>query len=97
MRVSEAFALLGIDADASDDAIRAAYRELVKQHPPDSDAEGFTRVREAFELASDPRQRAIDRVLGPAPFVDLDELRLELRRLPRRPLGPDAWLEVLKP
>jgi curved DNA-binding protein CbpA len=97
MRVADALAVLGLGPDATDEAVRAAYRELVKQHPPDLDPDGFARLRRAFELAGNPRQRASERVLGPAPLADLDELTEELRRLRRRPLGPDGWLEVLRP
>jgi len=97
MRVADALAVLGLGPDADDDAVRAAYRELVKRHPPDLDPEGFARVRRAFELAGNPRQRAIEHVLGPLPLADLDELTEELRRLRRRPLGADGWLEVIRP
>ena len=96
MNIAEALAELGLDADADDAAIRTQYRELVKQHPPDRDAERFQTIRTAYELLSDPRARAEERVLGPAPYEDLDDLLRDLRRQPRQPLGITGWLEILR-
>lgn len=56
------FELLGIKPDASDVAIKRAYRSLAKKyHPdagPDADAERFRRVANAYEVLRDPARRA---------------------------------------
>lgn len=38
---------------ATEKDVKAAYARLLKQHRPDSDPEGFRRVREAYEVALD--------------------------------------------
>lgn len=53
MTASEAFETLGLSPDADARAIKRAYHKLLKRHKPDSDPEGFRRVRDAFEVASD--------------------------------------------
>ncbi|WP_435070177.1 J domain-containing protein [Haloplanus sp. C73] len=48
----DAYDVLGLDADASDEAIRRAYRERVKEVHPDTDGgdeEAFKRVNRAYE------------------------------------------------
>lgn len=52
--VEDAFELLGVPADASDDEVKSAYRELVKESHPDhgGDRETFERVREAYATAT---------------------------------------------
>ena len=52
------YARLGVARDAAPDAVRAAYRDAVRRHPPERDAEAFKRVREAFETLDDADARA---------------------------------------
>lgn len=56
-RPESAFAALGLAADASEEAVREAYRERVKDVHPDhgGDVEAFRRLREAYTVA---RERA---------------------------------------
>lgn len=69
------YALLGVDPDASEDAILRAYREKAAEHHPDvsddSDAgETFQRLKRAREVLTDAgRRRRYDR-LGHDRFVD---------------------------
>jgi len=51
--VADAFDTLGVPRGASDDELRAAYRERVKEAHPDhgGDQESFERVREAYAAA----------------------------------------------
>ncbi len=95
MRLGEAFQVLGLGPDASPDEVRARYRERVKACPPERDPEGFARLREAMERATDLQARAVERVMGPPAYRNLAECRDDLRGRPRRPLGPTAWLELL--
>lgn len=43
--------ILNLDPDtATEKEVKTAYARLIKQHRPDSDPEGFQRVREAYEI-----------------------------------------------
>jgi curved DNA-binding protein CbpA len=66
------YAVLGIPRSADDEAIRRAYRILVRRYHPDlgigSSAEKFRQVREAYETLIDPAsRRSYDLSLQPAP------------------------------
>jgi curved DNA-binding protein CbpA len=62
---------LGVEADESDPAhVKRAYRDALRRHPPDRDAEGFRRVRAAYETLSDPRQALERALLSESPLVD---------------------------
>ena len=56
--------ILGVKKDASDDAIRRAYRKLARRHHPDvnpGDAaaeEAFKKMAAAYDVLSDPKKRA---------------------------------------
>ncbi|WP_436911819.1 J domain-containing protein [Halosimplex marinum] len=54
--VAEAYDTLGLDRGADEDAVKAAYREKVKEvHPdsPDGDEEAFKEVQSAYERLTD--------------------------------------------
>ena len=57
----DAYAVLGIDRGASDDAVRVAYRRMAKKHHPDKGGseEEFLRVQEAYQVLSDPDRRSV--------------------------------------
>jgi curved DNA-binding protein CbpA len=88
------WAVLGLTADASTAEVRARYVELVKLHPPDRDPDAFERIRDAYRAASDPLARARERLFGPSPVADLDELDRCIADLGRKPAGAAAWLSV---
>jgi hypothetical protein len=47
--VNDPYRVLGVQPGASPEAIRSAYFELVRAHPPERDAEAFKIVRAAYE------------------------------------------------
>lgn len=59
---SNYYAILHISADASQAEIKQAYRQLVRLHHPDLNAqaqdEAIKRLNEAYEVLSNPRKRA---------------------------------------
>lgn len=54
------YEVLGVEADAKQDGIKAAYRRLSRQVHPDQGGSGalFRKVTEAYETLSDPARRA---------------------------------------
>lgn len=51
--MSDPYELLGVAADADDDAIRRRYLELVREFPPERNPEKFAAVRAAYEALKD--------------------------------------------
>ncbi|WP_120565167.1 hypothetical protein [Corallococcus sp. AB011P] len=49
MDFDEALRELGVDADPGDETVRRAYLRKLKTRKPESDPEGFARLREAYE------------------------------------------------
>jgi len=48
---------LGVSTDASQDEIKNAFFELVREHPPEQDPDAYQRLREAYDVLSDPVSR----------------------------------------
>jgi len=89
------FSVLDVDETAGDDAVRAAYLEAVRRHPPDRDPEGFQRIRSAYDAIRDAERRLAHRLFGPPPLDRLEDL-LALLSTERHYVGPDIWLDVLR-
>jgi len=51
------YEILGVVNDASDNEIKRAYLQLVKNNPPDRDQENFQRIHEAYTLIKDHKSR----------------------------------------
>ena len=47
------FAILGLESEANERDIKRAYARLLKEHRPDQDPEGFQRIRQAYEAATE--------------------------------------------
>ena len=56
--VANAHTVLGVALDATPDEVRRAYLGLVRQYPPDRDAEKFREIHTAYQLLSDPLVQA---------------------------------------
>lgn len=92
--IDDPWDILGVSAAATDEEIRAAYLARVKEYPPDRAAE-FERIRDAYAILRDPRRRARYQLV--AGSGDLDFTLLTRGRLfPRRFVGPQFWMEVVK-
>jgi hypothetical protein len=92
----EARQALGVSAEATDAELRAAYVEQVRLHPPDRDAEGFERIRDAYARLRDPRVRAQRVLASPLPNGPMTELLEGVGKTPRRFVGPGPWFDVLR-
>ena len=54
---NDPFAVLGVDENAGDEAIKQSYLALVRAHPPDREPERFQEFRRAFEAIRGERER----------------------------------------
>ena len=55
--ILDPYAVLDLEPDAGDEAIRARYLELVRKYPPERAPDRFRAVREAYELVRDEDRR----------------------------------------
>ena len=51
------FDILGVAEDATDEAIKKAYLQKVRQYPPERAPEQFQKIRAAFEVIQTQQQR----------------------------------------
>lgn len=66
--MEDLYRILGVNAQASQDDIKKAYRKLASRHHPDhgGDTQKFQQIHAAYQILSDPRQR--QQYDNPAPF-----------------------------
>lgn len=57
--MEDPYDILEVPRGADDGQIRQAYLRAVRRHPPEGDPTAFSRVRRAYEVLSDPSQRAV--------------------------------------
>lgn len=89
------YEVLGVPADASDEALRQAYLKKLRQHPPDRAPEEFERIRDAYDMARRPGLRAQTMLTAEDPTTPLDSL-LDGVEGQRAFVGPNPWLAVMK-
>jgi len=65
--IDDPFEILSVTQDASEEAIRARYLELVKEFPPERDPEKFRQIQAAFAAAKDPLKIASRLLQSPNP------------------------------
>ena len=85
--MTDPYDVLGLPADAEDEAIRRRYLELVRQFPPEQAPERFAIVRGAYERLRDRDTRLKHRLFEAGRRATLDGLIEEIAcRTPRRRL-----------
>jgi curved DNA-binding protein CbpA len=87
--------ILGVTSSASLEDIRAAYLSKVREYPPERCPEEFERIRDAYEVLRDPRNRAKAMLIARDFERPLESLADE-DRSQRSFAGPRPWREVLK-
>ncbi len=58
LQASDPYAVLGLDKTAGQAEIKRAYFALIRQHPPESEAENFKLIRAAYEKLKTTARRA---------------------------------------
>ena len=86
--------IIGVTPDATPEEIRAAYLNKIKEFPPERCPEEFERVRDAYEILSDPRRRTRVMLLSANPEAPLVTL-LDNQKQDRQFVGPDIWLAAM--
>ena len=88
--------ILGVDPEAPEAEVRAAYLRAVRLYPPERHPAEFEAVRDAYEALKDPRSRARARLTRDDPAAPLAPRYTDAGST--RPfLGPGPWLEALRP
>jgi curved DNA-binding protein CbpA len=96
--MTDPYSVLGVEADADDDAIRRRYLELVREFPPERHPERFAAVRGAYEKLKDLDARVRHRLFEQGKRDGIDELIEELAcRTPRRRYSLSALLAMQRP
>ena len=91
--MSEPHKVLGLSADADDEAVRRRYLELVRQHPPEHQPERFAAIRAAYEQLRDRDTRLRYRLFEAGRAETLDAILEDvLCRTPRRRVALTALL-----
>lgn len=87
MSIKNAYAILNVGKDATDDELRAAHIEMVKRFDPEKHTERFMQIQKAYKLLGDPIQRArldieiFTPVRGEFSFADDEKTEQELDAL----------------
>jgi curved DNA-binding protein CbpA len=96
MRLSDAYALLGVSPAATDPEVRAAYRRLVQLHHPDHNAGSpeaaarFAGVQAAYVEVMEDRRSAAAGTAGARSDAELDARLAALERELREARRPAA-------
>ncbi len=89
--------VLGIEPTDDKEAIKAAYYQMLPQHHPEEDPEGFARLRQAFEtlMKEEPKERGEDEVDDTPTGIWAQKVRANYEDFAKR-IVPSSWEELLK-
>src|SRR5881275_1901511 len=95
--MTDPYAVLGLPADADDEAIRRRYLELVRQFTPEHHPERFAAVRAAYESLRDLNTRLRYRLFEAGKKESIDKLIEEVQcRSPRRRMSLATLLSTAR-
>lgn len=60
MTQKSAYAVLGVEKDASEEDVKKAYIELVKKFDPEKHTDRYIVIQKAYSTLNDPRKRAVE-------------------------------------
>jgi curved DNA-binding protein CbpA len=80
LTASDPYRVLGVPPTASQVEVKRAYFSLIRQYPPETEADKFKIVRAAYEKLKDTQRRGETDIFRPQPPLDWEppELSLEL-------------------
>lgn len=96
--MTDPYQVLGLPADADDQAIRLRYLQLVRQFTPEHHPERFAAIRAAYESLKDLSTRLEHRLFDTGDNESIAAIIEELAcRTPRRRLSLDQLLTAIRP
>lgn len=78
--MDDPYKTLGLARNSSDAEIRRRYLELVRQFPPERDAERFAAIRHAYDQIRDPVERMRRRLFEPGGDDSWEAIQAEWNR-----------------
>ncbi|MDX2029180.1 MAG: J domain-containing protein [Blastocatellia bacterium] len=94
--VDDPYKTLQVERGASEAVVKQAYFALIREHSPETDPEGFKRIRAAYERLRAGRERAeTDLLLFDDRAADLAPENLARAPLPAQRLAPDLLRDLL--
>jgi len=94
--MSDPYLILGVDANADDDAIHQAYLTAVRACPPEVDPQGFEAVRSAYESIRGRRERLAHELFDTTPPSPMELLDRAAPTGPARRPGPELFAALLR-
>ena len=89
------YEILGINSEnASDESIRKAYLQAIRNNPPDRDSKAFERIQNAFNLISSEQKRIRLELFGFDNDGFLDDCFPAQDDRPKA--GMDKWLAMME-
>jgi curved DNA-binding protein CbpA len=79
LTASDPYRILGVAESASQVDIKRAYFSLIRQYPPETEAETFKIIRGAYEKLKDVRRRGETDIFRPQPPPDRQPPELSLK------------------
>lgn len=94
-KLNDPYEVLGLSGEADEASVRQRYLELVRQFPPERDAERFAQIREAYDALRDPVRRMRARLFESRKHDSLDAIRTAvLKRLRTARIPTDTLLSL---
>ena len=89
------YQILGLDPlQATDESVRKAYMEAIRNHPPDRDPEMFERIRDAYNRIADENKRIHLNLFGFENSQSMIEWLPENNERPRA--GTEKWIAMIE-
>jgi hypothetical protein len=93
--MNNAHEILGVSPNSTEEAIRSAYLQKVREFPPDRAPEKFVEIRAAFDELRDPSRLRVKRLMSLETTDSFDALAADIRARIVRPALPTDLLLLL--